>query len=125
MKIICTKEEFAAILEVCGDRIRGDTCKACPLYSACGGSKGIVNLCEIGEADYLHGETTAQPGIFDIVCHDHDVKEMLIRQCISDQYEDNCKCCVLRGLCGCGEDENNDGKPADIGEFLKVWGERN
>ena len=124
MKIICTKEEFTEMLTVCGDMVKGGTCKACPLCSICGGEKGIVNLCEVGEADHQHGETTAQPGIFDIVCHDHDVKEMLIRQCISDQYEDNCKCCVLRGLCGCGEDDNNDGTPADIGEFLKVWGER-
>lgn len=124
MKIICTKEEFAEMLTVCCDKVKGGNCKSCPLYSACGGDKGIVNLCEFSEADHAHGETTAQPDIFDIVCHGHDVKEMLIRQCISDQYEDNCKCCVLRGLCGCGEDENNDGKPADIGEFLKVWGER-
>ena len=125
MKIICTKEEFAAMLETCGDRVKGDTCKACPLYSTCGGEKGIVNLCEIGGATGLPGESSEQPSIFDIVCCDHEVKEMLIRQCISDQYEDNCKCCVLRGLCGCGEDEDNDGKPADIEEFLKVWGERN
>lgn len=125
MKIICTKEEFAEMLTVCCDKVKGGNCKSCPLYSACGGDKEIVNLCEFSEADHPHGETVAQPDIFDIVYHDHDVKEMLIRQCISDQYEDNCKCCVLRGLCGCGEDENKDGKPADIGEFLKVWGERN
>lgn len=125
MKIICTKEEFAEMLTVCCDKVKGGNCKSCPLYSACGGDRGIVNLCGFSEADHPYGETTAQPDIFDIVCHDHDVKEMLIRQCISDQYEDNCKCCVLRGLCGCGEDENNDGKPADIGKFLKVWGERN
>lgn len=124
MKIICTKEEFAAMLEVCGDRIKGDTCKVCPLYSACGGNRGIVKLCEIGEADCPQDQCGEQPRIFDIVCCDHEVKEMLIRQCISDQYEDNCKCCVLRGLCGGGNDENNGGKPADIEEFLKVWGER-
>ena len=124
MKIICTKEEFAEMLTVCCDKVKGGNCKSCPLYSTCGGDKGIVNLCEFSEADHPHGETTAQPDIFDIVCHDHDVKEMLIRQCISDQYEDNCKCCVLRGLCGCGKDEDNGGKSADITEFLKVWGER-
>lgn len=124
MKIICTKEEFAAMLEVCGDRIKGDTCKACPLYSACGGEKVIVKLCEIGEVDCPQKQNAEQPGIFDIVCCDHEVKEMLICQCISVQYEDNCKCCVLRGLCGGGEDENKGGTPADIGEFLSVWGER-
>lgn len=124
MKIICTKEEFAAMLEVCGDREKGGTCKACPLYSICGGEKGIIKSCEIGGSDYPHGGTTAQPSIFDIVCHDHEVKEMLLRQCISDQYEDNCKCCVLRGFCGGGTDEANGGNPADIEEFLKVWGER-
>lgn len=47
MKIICTKEEFAAMLEVCGDRVKGDTCKECPLYSVCGGEKGIVKMCRI------------------------------------------------------------------------------
>lgn len=124
MKIICTKEEFAAMLEVCGGRVKGNDCKACPLYSACGGEKGIVKLCEIGEVDCPQGQYDEQPGIFDIVCCDHEVKEMLLRQCVSDQYEDNCKCCVLRGLCGGGEDEEGTGKPADIGEFLKVWGEK-
>lgn len=49
-----------------------------------------------------------------IICTKEEFAEMLTV----------CKCCVLHGLCGCGEDENNDGKPADIGEFLKVWGER-
>ena len=37
MKIICTKEEFAEMLEVCCDKVKGGNCKACPLYSACGG----------------------------------------------------------------------------------------
>lgn len=124
MKIICTKEEFAEMLEICGDRVKGETCKACPLYSACGGEKGIVKLCEIGEVDCPQEQNAEQPGIFDIVCCDHEVKEMLLRQCISDQYEDNCKCCVLRGFCRGGNGEGNGGKPSDIEEFLKVWGER-
>lgn len=124
MKIICTKEEFAEMLTVCCDKVKGITCKAWPLYSACGGEKGIVKLCEIGEVDCPQEQNAEQPGIFDIVCCDHEVKEMLLRQCISDQYEDNCKCCVLRGFCGGGNGEGNGGKPADIEEFLKVWGER-
>lgn len=124
MKIICTKEEFAEMLTICSKRIEGVTCKGCPLYSACSGEMGFIKSCEIGGTDCSEGEPAEKPGIFDIVCCDHEVKEMLLRQCIRDQYEDNCKCCVLRGLCGCGEDEDNDGKSADITEFLKVWGER-
>lgn len=49
MKIICTKEEFAAVLEVCVDMVKGKTCKACPLCGACGGEKGIIKMCRIEE----------------------------------------------------------------------------
>ena len=49
MKIICTKKEFAEMLEACCDKVKGGNCKACPLYSACGGEKGIVKVCRIAE----------------------------------------------------------------------------
>ena len=54
MKIVCTKEEFAEMLEVCGDRVKGGTCKACPLYSTCGGEKGIVKLCTVSNERNLY-----------------------------------------------------------------------
>lgn len=124
MKIICTKEEFAAMLEICAHRVEDDDCKVCPLNSMCGGEMNIVKSCEICKKDCLQGEDGAQPSLFNIVCRDQEVRERLFRRCIIDQHECNCQCCVLRELCGLGKDENNNGKPADIREFLKVWGEK-
>lgn len=51
MKIICTKEEFAEMLEVCFHRVEDGECKACPLNAACGGEKGIVKLCVVSNED--------------------------------------------------------------------------
>lgn len=54
MKIICTKEEFAEMLTVCCDKVKGGNCKSCPLYSACGGEKGIIKVCRIEEPKAEH-----------------------------------------------------------------------
>lgn len=54
MKIICTKEEFAEMLEVCFHRMEDGDCKACPLNAACGGEKGIVKVCRIEEPKVEH-----------------------------------------------------------------------
>lgn len=54
MKIICTKEEFAEMLEICCDKVKGGNCKACPMYRACGGEKGIVKVCRIEEPKAEH-----------------------------------------------------------------------
>ena len=53
MKIICKKEEFAAMLEVCFHRVEDNECKACPLNAACGGEVGVVKLCVVSNGDAL------------------------------------------------------------------------
>ena len=47
MKIICTKEEFAAMLEVCTHRVDDGECNSCLLYDSCCGEKKVVQLCTI------------------------------------------------------------------------------
>lgn len=54
MKIICTKEEFAEMLEVCFHCMEDGDCKACPLNASCGGEKGIVKLCAVSNEENLY-----------------------------------------------------------------------
>ena len=49
MKIICTKEEFAAMLEVCTHRVDDGECNSCLLYDSCGGEKKVVQFCTVNE----------------------------------------------------------------------------
>ena len=45
MKIICTKEEFAEMVEVCTHRVDDGECSSCLLYGSCGGDKKILKNC--------------------------------------------------------------------------------
>lgn len=54
MKIICTKEEFAEMLEVCTHRVDDGECSSCLLYASCGGEKGIVKLCVVSNEGNLY-----------------------------------------------------------------------
>ena len=54
MKIICTKEEFAEMLDVCTHRIDDGGCGSCLLYNSCGGKKGIVKLCAVSNEGNLY-----------------------------------------------------------------------
>ena len=47
MKIICTKEEFAAMLEVCTHRVDDGECGGCLLFGSCGGDKKILKNCDV------------------------------------------------------------------------------
>lgn len=49
MKIICTKEEFAAMLEVCIHCSDDGECNSCLLYVSCGGEKKVVQFCTIDD----------------------------------------------------------------------------
>lgn len=49
MKIICTKEEFAEMLEVCTHRVDDGECSSCLLYGPCGGEKKVVQFCTIND----------------------------------------------------------------------------
>lgn len=49
MKIICTKEEFAEMLEVCTHCVDDGECASCLLYASCGGEKKVVQFCTINE----------------------------------------------------------------------------
>lgn len=53
-----------------------------------------------------------------IICDDLSEYIMLVKQCVSDWYEDNCKCCVLRGVCGKRETGEHD----DIEAFMAIDG---
>ncbi len=54
-----------------------------------------------------------------IVCADTKEYAYMVRMCLVNQAEDNCKCCVLRTLCVRGEQECDD-----IEEFLELETER-
>ena len=54
MKIICTKEEFAEMLEVCTHRVDDGECSSCLLYGSCGGEKKVVQFCTINEGGSKH-----------------------------------------------------------------------
>lgn len=53
-----------------------------------------------------------------IVCKDLKEYTMLVKQCMADFFANNCKCCVLRNLCG-GEDGQDN---FNISEFLAIEG---
>lgn len=54
MKIICTKEEFAEMLDVCTHRVDDGECGGCLLYNSCGGEKGIIKVCRVEEPKVEH-----------------------------------------------------------------------
>lgn len=54
-----------------------------------------------------------------IVCKSMEEYADMLRRCLDNWADDNCKCCVLRNLCG----QRKEAPDADIAVFLELKAE--
>jgi len=109
MKIICTKEEFAEMLEVCTHRADDGECSSCLLYGSCGGYKKILKNCDIVSRWFADFNAVVENSGVGVLAIDDSTRDELVKGCTLSQLEKNCGNCALYSTCSANEFTDGDG----------------
>lgn len=109
MKIICTKEEFAEMVEVCTHRVDDGECSSCLLYGSCGGDKKMLKNCDVSSRGHADVDAIAERSGVGVLAVDDSARDELVKGCILSQLEKNCRNCALYSTCSANELTDGDG----------------